>query len=215
MKKIYIILFVTIILFNGIVSAYLIKSHKNARETVAALQNEIKSLTLLQNVSKTKILELEDKIKSDELILNEIDSLIKVDKQEELTLVNSSNNYYYETKPLLRDPSIHISLKSDILPDRFRVYQTVDGKTVNIVYQKDNIIEVLNSFSLIKPDEDNQREILVSKGDYAIIENEKLTLDLVNEEDIEYVQTYSDLLNQVRLDIKFHYEIVIDGVVQE
>lgn len=144
-----------------------------------------------------------------------METLLTKEKQEELFLITNSTYQYYETKLLLRTPSIRLAFNNVTLPERIRIYQTVDGKTLNVVYQNENIIEILDSFTMVKMPNDTENELVFEKGEYGIIKNEKLSLDLVSKEDIEYVTKYRDLVSEADLNLKLHYEVVIDGVKQD
>ncbi len=218
--KIITLLIVTIVL-SGCVKQE--ETSDASIETVENLQTQIENLdqSILELLKKNillenKISELEN-VQSRELaLLNDYNEFVNAinDKLITIPVTEINGEYEFQTTPHLYSPAIRINIAEDDLPDRYKFYQSINGKSVYLVYERDNVIWLYETYLLEKLSETAPSDdIVYDRKDYGIIRVISLSMDLLLEDDIQYHLENYDFLDKLKFSLVFHSGSYIDGEI--
>lgn len=192
------------------------ESIENLQTQVEDMDKTIRELLKKNSDLESKISELEKEQSRALALLNNYSAFARAIKGMLMVIPVTETNgeYEFETTPSLYNPAIRINIAVNDLPKRYKFYQSIDGKIVYLVYERDNVIWLVQTYVLKSLNEiASSDDIVHERKEYGIISRSSLSMDLLLEEDIQYHTHNGDFLEKFKLSLVFHQGSIIDGKI--
>lgn len=193
-----------------------IESFENLQTQIDILDKSILELHKENILLKNKISALENVQSREMTLLNNYMTFMNAINGKLITIPFSETNHEYEfqTSPNLNSPAIRINIAVDDFPEWYKFYQSFNGKTVYLVYEKDNVIWLYETYVLEKMSETAPSDdIIHDRKAYGIVRRISLSMELLLEDDIQYHLENYNFLDKLNFSLVFHEGSLIDGEI--